>query len=290
MHLILLAMLALHEPALIRPADVAIQAARPALRPTANGIVREESVRSAALGREMKYRVLLPSGYDTSPKRYPVLYLLHGLGGDYTDWTMRTNLAEYSRSFPLIIVMPDGENSWYTNTLDGTSKFEDYMTTDLQADVVRKYRTVNSRYGRSIAGLSMGGYGALKLALKRPAQFAVVGAFSGAFSITQDLGTKLNATDAAQVMTIFGAPESEARKDNDVFLLAAAVKPAGAPYVYVDCGTADGLLPTNREVARAVHKAGLAYEYHEVAGAHTWDYWDRRIRVFLPILMGKLAN
>ena len=290
MHLILLAMLALHEPALIHTADVARQASRPVVRPTANGILRDESVRSAALGREMKYRVLLPSGYDTSPKRYPVLYLLHGLAGNYTDWSMRTNLAEYSRAVPLIIVMPDGENSWYTNTLDGASKFEDYVTIDLPADVVRKYRTINSRYGRSIAGLSMGGYGALKLALKRPAQFAVVGAFSGAFSITQDLDSKLTAPDAAQVRTVFGAADSQGRKDNDVFLLAGAMKPAGAPYIYVDCGTADGLLQTNREVAQALHKAGLAYEYHEVAGAHTWDYWDRRIREFLPLLMRKLAN
>jgi len=288
MHFIVLAMLALHAPALIRTAD-AIQPTH-AVQPTAGGILREETLSSAALGRDMKYRVLLPNGYDTSPKRYPVLYLLHGLGGNYTDWTMRTNLAEYSRSVALIIVMPDGENSWYTNTQDGSSKFEDYITTDLPADVVKKYRTINSRYGRAIAGLSMGGYGALKLALKRPAQFAVVGAFSGAFSITQDLETKLGATDAAQVKTIFGAADSQARKDNDVFMVAAATKPAGAPYVYVDCGTSDGLLQTNRDVAEAIQKSGLAYEYHEVSGAHTWDYWDRRIRVFLPILMSKLAN
>src|SRR5215207_3939014 len=282
MHFLLLAMLGLHEPALIGTAQAASTTTHRAevVRPTATGILREETVSSAALGREMKYRVLLPNGYDTSPKRYPVLYLLHGLGGNYTDWTMRTNLAEYSRSFALIIVMPDGENSWYTNTLDGASKFEDYITTDLPADVVKKFRTVNSRYGRSIAGLSMGGYGALKLALKRPAQFAVIGAFSGAFSITQDLETKLGATEAAGVKAIFGGPDSQARKDNDVFILASAMKSAGAPYVYVDCGTADGLLATNRDVAQAIHKSGVAYEYHEVAGAHTWDYWDRRIREF----------
>jgi putative tributyrin esterase len=289
MHFVLLVMLALHEPASIRTPDAAIQPVKP-VRPTAAGMLREETINSAALGREMKYRVLLPNGYDTSPKRYPVLYLLHGLGGNYTDWTMRSNLAEYSRAFPLIIVMPDGENSWYTNTLDGSSKFEDYISTDLPADVVRKFRTINSRYGRSIAGLSMGGYGALKLALKRPAQFAVAGAFSGAFSITQDLESALGATDAAAVKTIFGAADSQARKDNDVFRMAATMKPTGAPYVYVDCGTSDGLLQTNRELAQAIHKSGAAYEYHEVAGAHSWDYWDRRIREFLPVLMRKLAN
>ena len=127
----------------------------------------------------MKYRVLLPAEYESSQRRYPVLYLLHGLGGDYRDWTTRSNLAEYSRTLPLIIVMPDGRNSWYTNALDTPAdRFEDYILTDLQADVVRKYRTINSRYGRTIAGLSMGGYGALKMALKRPAAFSVAASFS----------------------------------------------------------------------------------------------------------------
>ena len=132
--------------------------------------LREGSFHSAALDRTMKYLVLLPQGYDTSLRRYPVLYLLHGLTGDYKDWSTRTNLAEYSKTVPVIIVMPDAGNSWYTNAADGTSKFEDYMPTELPADVVQKYRTINSRHGRTIAGLSMGGYGALKLALKRPAR------------------------------------------------------------------------------------------------------------------------
>ena len=93
-------------------------------------------MQSAALGRAMKYRVLLPADYATSQRRYAVLYLLHGLGGDYKDWTTRTNLAEYSRTLPLIIVMPDGENSWYTNAANAPEeRFEDYILTDLQADV-----------------------------------------------------------------------------------------------------------------------------------------------------------
>ena len=146
--------------------------------------LREDSVDSAALGRSMKYRVLVPDEYDKSPRRYPVLYLLHGLGGDYTEWTTRSNVADYSRTLPLIIVMPDGNNAWYTNSNEGA--YETYILNDLQADVVKKYRTINSRYGRAIAGLSMGGYGALKMALKRPALFAVAASFSGAFAATRD--------------------------------------------------------------------------------------------------------
>ncbi|HVL70228.1 MAG TPA: alpha/beta hydrolase family protein [Vicinamibacterales bacterium] len=253
--------------------------------------LREETVQSAAMQRAMRYRVLLPDGYAASQRRYPVLYLLHGLTGNYTDWTTRTNLAEYSRSLPLIIVMPDGENGWYTNSAEG--QYETYILTDLQADVVSKYRTLNSRYGRAVAGLSMGGYGALKMALKRPGAFAVAGSFSGAFNVTREgeLERLIAAGEAQRLGRIFGAAGSETRKENDLVLLASATKAAGAPYLYVDCGTSDNsLIAGNRDVVAALHRSGAAYEYHEVAGGHTWDYWDRRIREFLPILMKKLAN
>ena len=318
MHFILLASALLHVSTLstgfseprsgpaIRAVRLQAEAAKPTVQkapppaaptqpspPAAANRLREETVNSAALGRTMKYRVLLPETYDASQRRYPVLYLLHGLGGNYRDWTMRSNLAEYTRTLPLIVVMPDGENQWYTNAADGSARFEDYLFTDLPADVVQKFRTINSRYGRAIAGLSMGGYGALKSALKRPAAFSVVGAFSGAFEVTRSgrLERLIGAEESERIARIFGPAESEARKTNDVFALAAAMKPAGAPYIYIDCGIGDNeLIAANREVVAALHKAGVAYEYHEVAGGHTWDYWDRQIRQFLPVLMKRMTN
>ena len=255
--------------------------------------LREESVQSASLGKAMRYRVLVPEGYDKGLRRYPVLYLLHGLGGDYTDWTTRTNLADYSRPLALIVVMPDGNNQWWTNAADGSARYEDYLANDLPADVVKKFRTINSRYGRAIAGLSMGGYGAVKLALKRPGAFTVAASFSGAFNATREgeLEQLIGAAESARLQVIFGPTGSQTRTDNDLYSLAAAAKPAGASYFYVDCGTADNpLIGANREVVVALHQAGVAYEYHETAGAHSWDYWDRRIREFLPLLMKRLAN
>src|SRR5215213_1485949 len=139
MHFIVLAVLALHAAA-----SIGTQAAAPknrtAVRAQATAALREDRVMSTSLGREMKYRVLLPRGYEGSLKRYPVLFLLHGVGGDYKDWTTRTDLAEYAGAIPLIIVMPDAENGWYVG------QYEDYVSTELQADVVKKYRTINSRY------------------------------------------------------------------------------------------------------------------------------------------------
>jgi S-formylglutathione hydrolase FrmB len=270
-----------------------VAAAQPARQtpPRAEVRLKEESVQSAALGRAMRYRVLVPENYDASLRRYPVLYLLHGLTGDYKDWTTRTNLAEYTRSLPLIVVMPDGENSWYTNSADDpSSKFETYVLVDLVADVEEKYRAIRSRYGRAIGGLSMGGYGAMKLALKRPALFMFAASFSGALGVSRDgeFGSRLGA-EGDRIKQIFGPADSETRKTNDVFALAAAAKPAAMPYLYLDCGTADSLLASNRELAAALHKAGVAYEFHEVPGAHTWDYWDARIREVLPLLIRRLS-
>ena len=117
--------------------------------------------------------------------------------------------------------------------------------------------------------------------------------FSGAFAASRggELERLIAGIESERLQKIFGPAGSQTRVENDLLALAAAIKPGAAPYVYVDCGIADNtLIAANREVVAALHKAGAAYEYHEVAGAHSWDYWDRRIREFLPLLMKKMAN
>jgi putative tributyrin esterase len=282
--------LALPLALLLVTATVDLAAAQtPAAAPAASRL-REETVQSKAMGRAMRYRVLVPDGYGESLRRYPVLVLLHGLTGDYRDWSTRSNVAEYSRHLPIVIVMPDGENSWYTNSA-GTAadRFEDYILLDLLADVEQKYDVIRSSYGRAIAGLSMGGFGALKLALKRPRRFVVAASFSGALPAARDatFGSSLG-KEYERLQQIFGPEGSETRRANDVYALAAAIPRAQAPYLYLDCGIEDGLLDSNRELAATLKKAGLTYEYHEYPGAHTWDYWDARIKEILPLIVRKL--
>src|SRR5215472_7581118 len=106
----------------------------------------DASFQSAALGRAMKYRVLLPAGYDQSALRYPVLYLLHGAYGDGTDWTRLTHVAQYTDLLPLIVVMPDANNSWYINSAARREdRYEDYIVNDLIAEIDAKYRTISTR-------------------------------------------------------------------------------------------------------------------------------------------------
>ena len=246
---------------------------------------KDDAVASAALNRTMKYRVLLPEGYDSSGVQYRALYLLHGLTGDYLDWSTRTELSGIARGLPIVIVMPDGENSWYVNAAEKGPRFEDYIADDLVRDVERKYRVIRSRYGRAIAGLSMGGYGALRIALKRPDVFVAAGGFSSALGVTEPKFAENLVRFREELARIFGPAGSETRAANDILLIAGSAKPETAPALYIDCGTSDGLLASNRELVAILQKRGFNYEYHEVPGAHTWDYWNRRLEVFLPWLL-----
>ena len=246
---------------------------------------KDDSVASAALNRTMKYRVLLPEGYEGSGMQYRALYLLHGLTGDYLDWSTRTELSRAARGLPIVIVMPEGENSWYVNAADKGPRFEDYIADDMLKDYEREYRVIRSSYGRAIAGLSMGGYGALRIALKRPGVFVAAGGFSSALGVTDPKFAENLASFREELSRIFGPAGSEARAANDILLIAGSAKPETAPALYVDCGTSDGLLASNRELVAIFQKRGLNYEYHEVPGAHTWDYWNRRLDDFLPWLM-----
>ena len=241
-------------------------------------VVRDEAFHSTALGRLIKYRVVLPEGYGRSTTtRFPVLLLLHGLDGHYDDWSTRTHLVERASRLPLIVVMPEGGDSWYTNAADGSGRFEDYIVTDLIADVDARYRTIRARYGRAIAGLSMGGYGAIKLALKHPALFAAAASLSGAFDAADPSFANIFPAHTEEMTRIFGPPDGDTRRENDLFVIAENAAAAASPALYVDCGESDRFLPSNRRLVEILQKHGFTYEYHETAGAHAWDYWNRRL-------------
>jgi putative tributyrin esterase len=247
--------------------------------------VHDITVQSAALHRPVKVRVLLPAGYAHSKQSYPVLYLLHGLYGDYTNWDKLTRLEEYTRRMPLIVVMPDAGNSWYVNsaTVPG-DKFEDFLVADVVPAIERQYRVLADRRHRAIAGLSMGGYGAMKYALKYPGMFSVAGSFSGALNAPLDLAQQ-EPKFAQYLDPVFGAPGSPTRAQNDLLALARDADPQAMPYFYLDCGTSDPyFIPVNRAFTALLRERGIAYEYHELPGAHDWQYWDRRLPVFLRLL------
>ena len=261
--------------ALVAQADAVARAFRPA-------VASDHRFHSAALQREMPYRVLLPAGYETSTRRYPVLYLLHGLDGRYTDWTERTKLTRHLSGLDLIVVTPEGANSWYVNWHDGPAeRWEDYLAVDLLAEIDARFRTDARREARFIAGLSMGGYGALRMALKHPRQYAFAASLSGAFDITRLESFGWTEGLRAEFARAFGPPGSERRAADDLFTLAKSALPDRVPLLYVDCGAADMFLPANRELAAILQQRRIPYEYRETQGAHNWAYWNRQV---VPLL------
>src|ERR1051325_6280870 len=139
---------------------------------------------SKLLSRKVSYRVVLPSSYSITSqakRRYSVLYLLHGLAGHFDNWTDKTKLAAYAASYNYIIVTPEGGDGWYTDSVTAANdKYESYIIRELIPEIEKKFRTIADRDHRAIAGLSMGGYGAIKFGLKYPEMFSIVGSFSGA--------------------------------------------------------------------------------------------------------------
>jgi putative tributyrin esterase len=228
--------------------------------------------------------VVLPVGYRESARRYPVLYLLHGHDGAHWNWAARTNLLAQTARLPLIIVLPDAGNSWYTNSVaHPDEKFEEYVAREVPASVDQNFRTLTYREARYVAGLSMGGYGAIKLGLKYPGRFSLAGSFSGAMRATMS-------TASQTVQDAFGPPRSAARAENDLLALARDIPIAGAPYFYFDCGIGDDLLAGNRALAEVMAARPLPYEYHEVPGIHSWEFWDRRLPVFLRLVEERIAR
>ena len=253
----------------------------------ANGRVETVQLQSKLINTTLPYNVILPTDYDTSKStRYPVLYLLHGLMGHYSDWVARTNIADYAADYRIIVVMPEGNDSWYINN------YETYILQELIPDVQQRYRTIEARYARAIAGLSMGGYGAIKFGLKSPATFVFAASMSGVFSVTR-LTDKDIPDSWRESLKSFGGSDSQTRTANDLHEILqklTAARVASLPYFYFDCGTEDSLLifPSNRELAALMFEKKIPHEFRELPGDHSWAYWDQQVREILKIAAGKM--
>ena len=245
------------------------------------------SFRSESLQREMHYRVLLPAGYERSEKHYPTLYLLHGLYGDFKNWSTLTHLAGWAEGLELVVAMPDAGNSWYVNSATKESdKFEDYIVNDFITEVDSHFRTIRDRNARAIAGLSMGGYAAMNFSIKHPPLFSYSGAISGALDAPSGLDERVSGFREG-LRNAFGPHGNPNRSANDVFLLLETADKGKLPYFYIDCGEDDIFSTANRNLAARLREKKISYEYHEMPGAHTWEYWDAAIRRFLAVLCSK---
>ncbi len=209
----------------------------------------------------------------------PVLYLLHGLSDDHTTWIRRTSIERYVASLGLAVVMPAVQRGYYTDMAEG-SAYWTFVSEELPKIVQAFFRVSARREDTYVAGLSMGGYGAFKLALRQPERFAAAASLSGALNVVNSRAWDDEAR-SAEMRRTFGDRGRFSGSENDLYpWLEGVARGAGPkPRLYQCCGTEDYLYGHNihfRDRARALDYPGFTYE--EGKGAHKWEYWDTMIR------------
>jgi S-formylglutathione hydrolase FrmB len=265
--------------------------------------VEDWTLRTPALADPTPVRVLLPAGYRAhSGRRYPVLYLLHGAQSDYRSWTRYGDAEAITARAPLIVVMPDGgANGWYTDWYSGARtvqpRWETYHIGELVPWIDATYRTIAARRGRAVAGLSMGGYGALSYAARHPDTFVAAASFSGALDVgSSDAWGERSANEARWRAHL---PTSIAPRLRSLALVELRTGD-GRPGPLDRRGTQPGcgacalerfLLGGNVRLHRRLRALGIRHVWDDYGpGTHDWPYWRRDLRETLPDLMRVLAR
>lgn len=245
------------------------------------------------MGREMPYRIYLPDAYDNDDRTYPVLYLLHGLFGSFENWTELGGIEAAVAGRDLIVVMPEGEDGWYCNGINADDRYEHYITGELIEHCDKAYRTKNTKLFRAVAGNSMGGYGAVKFAIKFPQLFDFAYSSSGAFAVT-DWNEESQPPQwqeyKASVTRIYGNKNCRIRAENDIFELAKIADKINLPEIYFDCGIDDKFLEVNTTLADSFKKLGVSCNFQKISGGHDWEFWSNRAKHIIEIADRRLCK
>ncbi len=249
---------------------------------------------SNVLGVCMQMDVILPQrtqgqigmeGHKEAGK-YPTLYLLHGMSDDHTIWQRRTSIERYATEYGIAVVMPAVGLSWYTDMATcEKDRYFTYVARELP-EICRDFFPNMSprREDTFVAGLSMGGYGALKCALRAPETFSKAASLSGAVDVAELVKVRALA-DARYWEAVFGPADQVAGSENDLFALAERLAPEKRPDLFLWCGTEDSLYPSNLKLRDHLVKLGYSLTYTEGPGDHQWKYWDEHIQNALRWMM-----
>ncbi len=234
--------------------------------------------------------VILPQRPSGAPP-CPTLYLLHGLSDDHTVWLRRTSIERYAEPLGLAVVMPAVDRSFYTDMFAG-NRYWTFISEELPALAQSFFPLSPAREDTFVAGLSMGGYGAFKLALSHPERFAAGASLSGALDIAAVARSDEDVPWSPDKRAIFGDLEKVAGSQMDLFQLARQVVELGGvrPALYQWCGVEDFLYADNLRFKQYAGQIGLEVDYSEGPGDHQWLYWDLEIQKVLEWLpLGKAA-
>jgi len=226
---------------------------------------------SSVLEKQICMNVIIP---DTPVSAtLPVLYLLHGLSDNYTSWCSYSRIESFVRKRNVIIVMPDAGKSFYTDMANNGEKYYTYISREVPDFIEGYLPTGRERSKRFIAGLSMGGYGALKIGLSNPDRFRGIASFSGCCDIE-----RLYNENTSAFMPVFG--DNADITAHSLFHLAKTCG-GNKPIIYQWCGTEDFLYGDNVKFKNYMQTLDFDYTYRESSGGHTWDLWDEQIEFTL---------
>jgi putative tributyrin esterase len=245
------------------------------------------SFSSSVLSLDSSMTVILPDPEPATDEAVaqspaPVLYLLHGLSDDDSTWLRRTSIERYVDPLRLAVVMPQVHRSYYTDEAYG-ARFWTFLTGELPELVQRLFRVSSRREDTFVAGLSMGGYGAFKWALREPDRFAAAASLSGALDVASARTGRYRPEDPQMLRRIFGE-DPVAGSPEDLITLVAQADPAALPKLGLWCGAEDGTLPANRTFINACAAANISLDISLTPGDHEWGYWDAKIQEVLAWL------
>lgn len=232
-------------------------------------------IKSFAMNKLISNLIILPEAYTNNGNKFSVLYLLHGAGDDYKGWVSKVPaIKEYADLYNFIIVCPDGEGtSWYFDSpIDPKMQFETYISKELIRTIDQKYSTLPQKNDRAITGLSMGGHGALYLALKHPDIWGAAGSMSGGV----DFRSFPNNWDIAKRLGSY-AENKDVWEKNTVINMLDLLKGQDLKIIF-DCGTDDFFYDANRRLHLAMLEKKIPHDYTERPGAHDWNYWTNAIK------------
>ncbi len=245
------------------------------------------AIHSLAMNKTLKAVVITPQGYQHSQKNYPVVYLLHGGSGNYKNWTELTPdkslVARMSDLFDVIIVMPDGGPSsyYFDSPLLKESQYETFISKEVREKVDKEYRSIKTREGRVITGLSMGGHGAVYIATKHPDLYCAAGSMSGVMNINPSTW-KVPADFAKIRIENFKKMIGEREESGpfypgfNLITMTEQIKAANLHLIF-DCGVDDFLIEPNREMHKLLMANGTPHDYTERPGKHDWPYWENAL-------------
>lgn len=267
-------------------------------------VLESRTMKSNILGKDLLYSVYLPPDFDSSGRSYPVLYLLHGYSDDQTSWVhvgeinqiMDKAIADGTMP-PVVVIMPDGDISWYSNVDQLHYNWENMFFKEMMPYMEKEYRAGGRKDRRIIAGLSMGGFGALKYAMKHTDKFAMCMALSPAVFTDEDIVNMGDNWFGERFEMMFLHEKGEARinerwRSENPIHLAKSVPADRLKSVrfYIDCGDRDFLYRGNAALHVAMRDAGIPHECRMRQGDHNWVYWREGLRQSFPMMSGVLVR